>query len=395
MIVLALITLTAAFCSGLTVQSSKIDLTPPEPLPLGGYTERKGALFAPGGDPLWCRTEVLSEGKSRVALVSLEMLTVPESLVREVSARLPKDVRVFLSATHTHCAPDSQMLNDRMTFAIPGIASYKRRWLTWYADQIAKGIQGALKSLPTSVLTIELESSILAMNRGRRTGAKPSPREWTVLANHVPLITSYAAHATLFDKDRLQLSGDWPGAIMKQRGGIFLPGAIGDVSPLPVGKTPLEQIQSFVDVFRKLPHHGDTIDTAPLRWNQSSIPIDKPKPHPTFAQTNKIPEPLAQGLVEKFAPSNPVITSVRLGNLAIVGVPGEPTADLGRRIEDAGRELGFTGTIVVSHVNGWMGYILTPDDYDRGGYEATLSFNGRRTGDRVVAAAIESMRALR
>lgn len=34
-----------------------------------------------------------------------------------------------------------------------------------------------------------------------------------------------------------------------------------------------------------------------------------------------------------------------------------------------------------------MGYILAPEDYDRGGYEATLAFHGREIGPRVVEAA--------
>lgn len=381
--------------AGLQLQSSQVDLTPPEPLPLGGYTQRKGALFEPGGEPIWCRTEVISKGPLRIALVSIEMLTVPESLVREVKTKLPNDVDLFLSATHTHCAPDSQMLNDRMTFAIPGIASYKRKWLAWFSDRIAQGVKQALAAMPIPIDSLELESSIVKLNRGRRPNADPSETEWTILANHKPLVTSYSAHATLHDEKWLKLSGDWPGAVIAQRGGIFLPGAIGDVSPLPNGSTVAEQIGAFVEAFRVLPTSGRRIDAEPLTWRTAPISVGKPKPHPTFAQVNKIPEALAQSLVEKFAPPESAITAIRLGNLALIGVPGEPTAEVGRAIEAAGKKYGYSQVIVVSHVNGWMGYILTPKDYDRGGYEATLSFNGRETGDRVVEAATNVLQAMR
>src|SRR5512141_466792 len=131
---------------GLSLGRSRVDITPPEPLPLGGYTARGSKSLVPGGDPLYVRTLLLSGSGNVVAIVSVEALTVPESLVREVKERIPSGITLFLSATHTHSAPDSQMLNDRMTFSIPGIASYKSKWLDWYADKIAACIQQSAKN---------------------------------------------------------------------------------------------------------------------------------------------------------------------------------------------------------------------------------------------------------
>ena len=105
------------------VGTSTVSITPPEPLPLGGYTQRGGAVFQPGGDDLFARTVVLRQRSETIAVTSVEMLTVPESLYREVKERLPAGVKLFLAATHTHSAPDSQMLNERMTIPVPGIAT--------------------------------------------------------------------------------------------------------------------------------------------------------------------------------------------------------------------------------------------------------------------------------
>ncbi len=119
----------------------------------------------------------------------------------------------------------------------------------------------------------------------------------------------------------------------------------------------------------------------------TDIALDPPTPHPNFAKTNGIPDALALSLVQKFAPPAASVSAFRIGKLAVVGIPGEPTAELGRKIEQIGRREGFTWTLVVSHVNGWIGYILMPPDYDRGGYEAELSFNGRLTAERVIQAS--------
>gem|GEM_PF-6755255 len=43
--------------------------------------------------------------------------------------------------------------------------------------------------------------------------------------------------------------------------------------------------------------------------------------------------------------------------------------------------------LVLSHVGGWIGYILEPEDYDRGGYESQLAFHGRYASERVFDAA--------
>ena len=66
-----------------------------------------------------------------------------------------------------------------------------------------------------------------------------------------------------------------------------------------------------------------------------------------------------------------------------------------RQIRDAGLRMGFKSVLVCSHVNGWMGYILDAADYERGGYEATLSLYGREEGSKVVQSGINALRALR
>ena len=376
-----------------SVQRAQLELTPPELLPLGGYTARGGKIAQPGGDPLYARVAILQHEGVRVALVSAEMLTIPESLHREVQKRIGEDMHLFLVATHTHCAPDSQMLNDRMTFSIPGIASYKRRWLEWYADRIGEAVVLAGKE------TAEVGDPGYAiaeanLNRGRRLAAKPDRFLTEFRLNGIPVFTAYAAHATFHGSDRMTTSGDWPGVVARRRESLVFPGAIGDVSPATEAGSTEEKIAAFAKVVdERLPlsakerdlGHGD------LRFFREPITLEKPKPHPEFAKANGIPEPLAQSLVDKFAPTTAEITAFRIGKLA---VPGEPTSHLGRRIRDAGRNLGFDWVLVCSHVNGWMGYILDPADYNRGGYEATLAFHGPQAGERVVDAGIRALKEL-
>ncbi|HMS54350.1 MAG TPA: hypothetical protein PKA27_03025 [Fimbriimonadaceae bacterium] len=365
-----------------------IDISPPEPLPLGGYTARQGKTSEPGGKPLLARVLVLKQGDSTLAIASLDMLTVPESLYEEVAKRLPGIKALFLVATHTHSAPDSQMLNRRMNFAVPGIASFRERWLEWYADRIAKGI---LSTKPTqSISELRIEERRLAANKGRRAGAVPDTLGSRLSSGSNHLLFHYAAHATVLDERNLKTDPDWPGLVRDW--GALLPGAIGDVAPAS------GELGDMRKLLRKpVPYIESVV------WNQkqysfayveTQIGLDAVSANPAFAAQNKIPAALATTLVSKFAPSIGKVSAFRLGKLAVVGIPGEPTSAIGRDIRDYGRRIGFTSVLVVSHVNGWIGYILKPDDYDRGGYEASLAFHGRLTGDKVTEAAESALNQL-
>lgn len=397
--------LTAVWLSGaLTVRSAEVDITPPEPLPLGGYTARGNKVFEPGGDHLYARAVLLSEGKVHLAIVSAEMLTIPQSLYREVKKRIPSDVTLFLSATHTHSAPDSQMLNDKMTFSLPGIASYKPRWLEWYADKIASAVKSAedAEPKPQKADHLTVAEAKEELNRGRRESAVPDETATLVTAHFrfgsgpKPLFMSYAAHATFLGPENMRLSGDWPGAFSQLSGCLVLPGAIGDVSPHATGDTPQARIGNFCArlTFDLDSSRVKTYTDLPLTSVSQPIPLDPVHAHPTMGAYYKSPQWMAEQVVHNFAQTDAAITAFRIGKLAVVGVPGEPTSHLGRAIKAYGMEIGFDEVLVVSHVNGWMGYILDAGDYDRGGYEATLSFYGRDEGEKVVRAAQAALRKL-
>jgi neutral ceramidase len=383
---------------------------PPEPLPLGGYTERgsKVFLFGPGTDPADLATagralrawvQVISGASTRVAIVSVPLLTIPESLHREVKKRLPEDLKLFLLATHTHSAPDSQMLNERMTLGIPGIANYRPRWLQWYADKIAGGVQQALHSETKQTGFVEVRTTSLGLNRGRRAGAWPDQVATSVTYESVgsgplPLFLHYTAHPVILGAENMIPNGDWAGGVANLLQCPVLNGAIGDVSPAVAGETAEKRLSAFVRALIDVPKESSRESITAFAWATTQIDLGKVTAHPDFAKRNRIPNALAQSIVKQFAPSEGSITALRLGKLAVVGVPGEPTSHLGRQIRDYGRRIGFKYVLVCSHVNGWIGYILDPMDYDRGGYEATLSFYGREEGNKVVAAAKKALTEL-
>lgn len=378
----------------ITLRQAAISLDPPEPLPLGGYTARQGKVAEPGGEPLFARVAVLKQGDREVALVSLEMLTVPESLVAKVREGLPPGTNLFMVATHTHGAPDSQMLNSRMRMGIPGIATYKEKWLEWYGDRILKGILAA-RTAPGMIVNFRTREFRPELNRARREHGRPDPWARVIETKHGPVVSVFAAHATIFDEKRMQTTGDWPGAIMR-RGGLVFPGAIGDASPAaPDDKAPApEKINAFTNRWFDTSRRAETETLSEeLAFDQEPIETGPPSLHPDFARANGIPTALAQRLLDGFAPREASLTAVRLGNVVLLGVPGEPTSHVGWRIAEAGRRMGFN-VWVVSHCNGWMGYIVDAAGYVLNGYEATLTMYGPETANRVTEAAERLLKKL-
>ena len=387
-----------ALVGGPVFRTATIDVSPPELLPLGGYTARGDSLMQAGGDPLFARAVVFEDGGGRIALVSLDALTIPESLFAAVKKQIPEGVGLMLVATHTHSAPDSQMLNERMTFKVPGIAGFSRRWLEWYSQKIAACVNAALVAEARDASALRLSSASVGANRGRREGAEPIKAATFLLMNGTPLLTTYAAHATVFGDERKTTSGDWPGAVASQLGGIVFPGAIGDASPDSPSGDPMENIGNIVEKMRAGLSASKPAPLFERRRGVSfvTVPIalGNPVPHPAFATEFGAPSPLDQVLVGRFAPTEASLTVVRIGSLVLVGVPGEPTSEIGRKVQALGANLGFPHSVVVSHTNGWIGYVLAPEDYDKGGYEAALSFHGRGTSQRVIEAAEAGLKKL-
>src|SRR5262245_20138562 len=92
-----------------------VDITPPAGHPLWGYAARRDRPSDGVLDPLRARALVLSVGKERIALVSLDLGRAP---TRQSTETIAKKVRqeagidhFFLVASHTHHGPVIELDN--------------------------------------------------------------------------------------------------------------------------------------------------------------------------------------------------------------------------------------------------------------------------------------------
>jgi hypothetical protein len=85
---------------------------------------------------------------------------------------------------------------------------------------------------------------------------------------------------------------------------------------------------------------------------------------------------------------------MRLGDCALVGLPGEIFTEFGLQIK---AQSPFKETLIVELANGWHGYIPTRAAFEHGGYETRLGYTSRlapEAGERMVQAALEQLRLL-
>ncbi|HWP30663.1 MAG TPA: neutral/alkaline non-lysosomal ceramidase N-terminal domain-containing protein [Fimbriimonadales bacterium] len=367
----------------LQVSYSVTDITPPVPLPLGGYTQRQDKTMEGVQDRLYARCLILRKGAKEVALVSMESLTVPGGFAKEVEKGIKQrgfQGTLFLTATHTHCAPDSQMLNERMKRKLPGIAAYDPTWRKWYADKIIECVSNAKEF--TDVQSVTLYSGKAKLNHPRVIERKADSTltrlRFRTKENHYELL-HYAAHPTIYSEKMNFTSGDWCGiwtAMSSNR--IFFNGAMGDIAPSPPnGKTEAERVKNTAEALENTPVESKIrLNSADLNIFVEPVNLPAPIPHPEFAKRYNVPDALAKILVNEFAEREAQVIIVRYGEIALIGIPGEPTAEVGIHIQKIANKKGIRYPIVVSFCNAWLGYILTDEEYHKGGYEATLSFYG-------------------
>ena len=119
--------LAAALLAGV----ARVDVTPPNGIQLAGYSATNrpsdGVL-----DPLFAQALVLDDGKSKAAIVTLDLIfTPPDAEMRAVRARVKASANVadvIFLASHTHSGP---LFFDQ------------KSWLTTLADKISSAIEQA------------------------------------------------------------------------------------------------------------------------------------------------------------------------------------------------------------------------------------------------------------
>ncbi len=255
------------------------------------------------------------------------------------------------------------------------------------------------------------------------------------------VLVNYGLHADTVNGE--MLSSDWPGwmrrTLEKALDGtkcIFFNGAEGDVGSTnvhPTGGDMNDTEISFdnemkspgmarfigraiagtvLQVYDKV-HYVD-VDTIDIIKKPVALPLNVPAPdqiplaheykkYHDMGRDDLIPYTgmeLTTVVAEAYricslengpAESHVNITGVRFGDVAMIGIPGEPFTEIGVRIKESDA---LPLIMPCALVNGYAGYFPTKAAYDAGGYEARSSNYKSTVGDALVDAAHELIHEL-
>jgi hypothetical protein len=349
----------------------------------------------------------------------------------------------MIACTHTHSGPATIYLRD--------CGEVDEAWLTLLRRRLVEVTEAARSNL--RAVRLSAGRGYFAEGvRNRRVPDGVMDPELGVLriqderGQMMAVLLNYACHPTSVHYDNRLISADYPGyvmeAVQRETGAValFATGAVGDVGPstergfptaealgsalaaealrvldgitvedrrgiavatetlnLPLEALPsIEEMEQIVAESRRLLMEAQAaseplrakICRAMLGWSEATL----------VAQSADYPKGLRK-LREGRAPKS-VSTQVQvicLGDLALVGVPGELFVELGLAIK---RDAGARQVFVCGYANDDVGYLPTRQAYAQGGYEVREAFKyygypaalAPEAGEQMVEAAVRLIR---
>ncbi|MBA7624925.1 hypothetical protein ES703_32340 [subsurface metagenome] len=416
---------------------SKVNITPPLGIPLIGSAGKPSDDIL---DELYAKALVLNDGRTTIAIVSADLLYVPLEEVTNPIRKIIKDKigipeqNVFICATHTHSGPEVftrtklrpekevpaseidqfylQTLIRKMAGAVliahknlreVKIGAAKGQIPEILYNRRPKNNDGSVKMAftlgPEVTATKKIETdaegnvkvTFTLPDEEAELDFGPIDPEVCVLrvedmdGGIVGSLVNFGCHPVcIYPYLSTTISADYPAyttrVVEQMEGGIclFALGLAGNTVPIQRGIKPREQIGKALggEALRRLQFvttAGDVTLNAlkkeirfPIKTNSSS---DNP------------------GDVDETNYITTEIQVLRLGDIYILGLPGEILVEVGLEIK---RKAGVEKLFVISLSNDTIGYVCHSRAYEEGGYEPGSGTNlAKGAGEIMIKQALD------
>jgi hypothetical protein len=435
----------------LAVGYGEVDLEAPLNASMPGYfNDRKATGVI---DPLKAKAVFLRLGNMRFSLISLDLIGFEWSQVEACrkaivdTTDLTNGNSVWIHATHTHTGAmvSRHFTSDAETIA-PGVyvGTPDRAWVASLPGKLAKAVkqaqeharEGEVRLGQTKVEGVafyrrfKMKDGTVKTNPGYKNPEIVAPAgeiDPTLTAIFAPetktVVAIYGVHPDVIGGTRY--SADYPAFIQKQVSEemgpewnvLFLNAACGNINHVDVahpsqkkGLAESERIgrelgSGIARAFKQsepMPVNilGFGSRRSPYRLRVVPEPVVKEaerllKEEPEKAHSfNGIFAPAAVALGRtKDREQSAEISAVRIGPMALVGMPGEIFVELARELQ---HDSPFEPTRLIGLTNGALGYIPTEAAFAEGGYETgyrSARFEPK-TGHKWVAEALKILRVL-
>jgi len=421
---------------------AKVNITPPVGIPLiGSYGKPSDNVL----DELYARALVLDNETNAVAIVSCDLLYTP---LEEIAGPARKIItektgipeqNILICATHTHSGPEVFTKSKFMTAGEAPPPPIDRSYLDTLVKEIAgsamiaykdmrqvkigavkgqapeivynrrpKNKDGLVKMAFTLPPEVRVTRTIVVEPGGdvRTTFILPDNKtEWkfgpvdpevcvlrveNMDGDILASLVNFGCHpVTIYPHLSTAISADYPAyvasVVEEAEGGLclFTLGLAGDAVPFDRGVIPRRQLGRAVggEAVRRLQLVTTTGDVT-LKALKKEVVFPAKKPPSPNSNADKTPEHVTSE-----------IQVLRLGDIYIVGLPGEVLVEVGLAIKKrAGLEYLFIATLS----NDAIGYVCHGAAYDEGGYEPDTATNlAKGAGEIMVEQALELISEIR
>lgn len=417
--------------------SKKINITPPIGLRMSGFEERnhgaEGIL-----NQLYANVLVLGDGKTKVAIVTLDLSGVDKVLTKAVREAVSQKTdipyhAIMLIASHTHSGPEAWRTGDMGNISRPvDMTPDEIAYRNVLPGLIANGIVWANQALEPVKLGVK-QSELLGLGSNRIDAARYVDNTVTVFrvdrlsGEPLALLTQYTCHPTILNFTNYLYSGDfisyYQEAIEKvfpSCVAMFAQGCAGNVSTRHNRKSfgVTEARRMGVMLAGEVIKDATLVDThddfelsaaiEPLRLKIRDFESDEECERRIKVVQDKIDELKANNAPENIQRTAYVemqgatryyrlkkrvdikkvdveMQRISIGEWNIISTPAETFGEIGRNIRklDPNKK-----TVVTGYTNGSVGYIPTRETYRNPvGYEVGVALVAEDSEDRLVKVA--------
>ncbi|TKJ36412.1 MAG: hypothetical protein CEE38_11380 [Planctomycetes bacterium B3_Pla] len=414
---------------------AKVNITPPLGIPLiGSYGKPSDNIL----DELYAKALVLDDGTNTVAIVSADLLYSPLEEITDPVREIIKEKlgipeqNILICATHTHSGPEVFTKSKLAPEKVLGDFGIDRSYLETLIKKLASSVMIAQKNMrqirigaakgkvPEIVYNrrprnneglVKMAFTLPAEVRSTRkieTDSEGNTRVTFTLADErnewhfgpvdpevrvlriedmdggiVGSLVNFGCHPVcIYPSRSTAVSADYPAhtthVVEQAEGGVclFALGLAGNTVPFDRGVSPCRQIGKAIggEALRKL-QFISTTDNATLKAVKKVVefPVKKASASDEAIQTE--------------------IQVLRLGDVYILGLPGEVLVEVGLEIK---KRVGLENLFIVTICNDAIGYVCHSDAYDEGGYEPGSGTNlAKGAGEIMVEQTLELLERIK
>lgn len=408
--------------SGLQAGAARIGITPPAGTGLSGFVARTQRSTGVADD-LHVRAVVFKSAAEKLAILVFDLLGLSDWQVEEIRYRAWKRCGILpwnlmLSSTHTHSGPGIVQVRGCDAAELAYVWTVIERAVEALA-KATDDLKPAEPWLARMPYKFGVNRRVIDQNGHASLGVAPdlpAPHELDVLTlerlDAPPVwLFSHSAHPYILGGESLLISGDFPSVAAAQieasapgATALFLNGCAGDIAPLGafqgLGRLRIEG-ERLARRTLESRQSADNISALPLRANSLRIRLD----YAPLPKANEIDSLLSVGeetvrpeertspevqarirsayadwayhlrrIVEGREPLAPVIAEVqtlRIGDLTLIGISGEPFWQTGEKLK---RLASTPHAWSLGYCNAYSGYLPPAEAIPQGGYEVDDSW---------------------